>query len=282
MLVRRTEATVTEGCSVVPLCCCRLQTAAGVAACEHVCVARQQPSSSCAALRTLEAPSGATGAPLSRAGRRAGAASGDCVFLEAESDADSCTHVVARHAEQPSVGWAAARGRQAVTHFWVWECCRAQHLLPLGDPVRSHSCPAAPVCTCTSLRASCSAHSTGVCSGASLQQSECRLFEDKHPGTDAPLRSARQLYRPARAAALPGAGGVQATLTGFQGAQRQHVLELLRMMGVHVQKSMQLSTITHVVAKDTQSTASAKLCFARTCARRRPLSSPHVRSPCEG
>ncbi len=165
---------MTEGCSVVPRCCCRLQTAAGVAACVHVCVARQQPSSSCAALRTPEAPSGATGAPLSRAGRRAGAASGDCVFLEAESDADSCTHVVARHAEQPSVGWAAARGRQAVTHFWVWECCRAQHLLPLGDPVRSHSCPAAPVCTGTSLRASCSAHSTGVCSGASLRQPACR------------------------------------------------------------------------------------------------------------
>jgi len=38
-----------------------------------------------------------------------------------------------------------------------------------------------------------------------------------------------------------------------------------------VQKSMQLSTITHVVAKDTQSTASAKLCFARTCVRRRPM-----------
>ena len=58
------------------------------------------------------------------------------MFLEAESDADSCTHVVARHAEQPSVGWAAARGQHAVTHFWVWECCRAQQLLPLGDPVR--------------------------------------------------------------------------------------------------------------------------------------------------
>ena len=59
---------------------------------------------------------------------------------------------------------------------------------------------------------------------------------------------------------------MQATLTGFQGAQRQHILQLLRAMGVHVQKSMQLSTITHVVAKDTDDTASSKLVTARRCA----------------
>ena len=56
---------------------------------------------------------------------------------------------------------------------------------------------------------------------------------------------------------------MHATLTGFQGMQRQHILELLRAMGVHVQKSMLLSSITHVVAKDTQDATSAKLVNAR-------------------
>ena len=45
--------------------------------------------------------------------------------------------------------------------------------------------------------------------------------------------------------------------------QRQHILELLRAMGVRVHKSMLLSTITHVVAKDTQDATSAKLVNAR-------------------
>lgn len=74
------------------------------------------------------------------------------------------------------------------------------------------------------------------------------------------------MYRPAPEAALLGAGGVQATLTGFQGAQRQHILQLLRAMGVHVQKSMLLATITHVVANDTGDTTSNKLVAARRCA----------------
>jgi len=140
-------------------------------------------------------------------------------------------------------------------------------------PALQHPFVQAPAC------APAAARTALACVPAPACDSLHAVTEGMRPGTDAPPRRARQLYRPARAAALPGARGVQATLTGFQGAQRQHVLELLRMMGVHVQKSMQLSTITHV---DTRSTASAKLCFARTCARRGTLSSPHVRSPCEG
>ncbi|KAK9840981.1 hypothetical protein WJX81_003698 [Elliptochloris bilobata] len=133
--------------------------------------------------------------------------------LHMESDVGSCTHVVARHAEQPGVRWAMESGAQPVSHFWVWECVEAQQLLPTEDP----------------------------------------------------------LYRPAREAALPGSRHVQATLTGFQGAQRQHIIELLRVMGVRVQKSMLLSSITHVVAKDTHDPASDKLVTARRYQDRRRI-----------
>ena len=59
------------------------------------------------------------------------------MLLSAPHHVKACTHVIARHAEQRSTGWAAAERVEQVSHFWVWECCEAQRLLPLADPVRT-------------------------------------------------------------------------------------------------------------------------------------------------
>lgn len=53
------------------------------------------------------------------------------------------------------------------------------------------------------------------------------------------------------------------SVTAFQGMQRQILLDLLRCMGVGVQKQMHMGTATHVVAQNVDDDKSEKLTYAR-------------------
>ena len=53
------------------------------------------------------------------------------------------------------------------------------------------------------------------------------------------------------------------SVTAFQGLQRQILLDMLRCMGVGVQKQMHMGTATHVVAQDMDDQKSEKLAHAR-------------------
>lgn len=53
------------------------------------------------------------------------------------------------------------------------------------------------------------------------------------------------------------------SVTAFQGTQRQILLDLLRCMGVGVQKQMHMGTATHVVAQNVDDEKSVKLAYAR-------------------
>lgn len=53
------------------------------------------------------------------------------------------------------------------------------------------------------------------------------------------------------------------SVTAFQGMQRQILLDMLRCMGVGVQKQMHMGTATHVVAQDVDDAKSEKLAYAR-------------------
>ena len=53
------------------------------------------------------------------------------------------------------------------------------------------------------------------------------------------------------------------SVTAFQGMQRQILLDMLRCMGVDVQKQMHMCTATHVVAQDVDDDKSEKLAYAR-------------------
>ena len=53
------------------------------------------------------------------------------------------------------------------------------------------------------------------------------------------------------------------SVTAFQGMQRQILLDMLRCMGVGVQKQMHMGTATHVVAQDVDDEKSEKLAYAR-------------------
>ncbi|KAL6782513.1 hypothetical protein ACKKBG_A07070 [Auxenochlorella protothecoides x Auxenochlorella symbiontica] len=73
------------------------------------------------------------------------------------------------------------------------------------------------------------------------------------------------LLRPLPSAALPGAGAVTASLTGFCGAHRCLALALLRCAGFSASKAMQVSTTTHLLATwDEGSAPSTKLDVARS------------------
>lgn len=73
-------------------------------------------------------------------------------FLLSKGDVAACTHVIARHAEQPSARWAAEHSVQAVSHFWVWECTEARQLLQTDDPVLPIDLPLLCLCRSPSLR----------------------------------------------------------------------------------------------------------------------------------
>ena len=54
------------------------------------------------------------------------------------------------------------------------------------------------------------------------------------------------------------------SVSGFQGIHRQTLLEMLRCMGVDVQKAVQLGSATHIVAQDVTDQSSQKMVVART------------------
>ena len=53
------------------------------------------------------------------------------------------------------------------------------------------------------------------------------------------------------------------SITAFQGMQRQILLDMLRCMGVGVQKQMHMGSATHIVAQDVDDKVSAKLKVTR-------------------
>ena len=53
------------------------------------------------------------------------------------------------------------------------------------------------------------------------------------------------------------------SVTGFQGIHRQLLLDMLRCMGVDVQKEMRLASATHIIAQDVDDKPSKKLQHAR-------------------
>lgn len=53
------------------------------------------------------------------------------------------------------------------------------------------------------------------------------------------------------------------SVTSFQGLQRQILLDMLRCMGVEVQKEMRLNDVTHIIARDVDDKSSKKLEHAR-------------------
>ena len=53
--------------------------------------------------------------------------------------------------------------------------------------------------------------------------------------------------------------GYGVSITAFQGMQRQILLDLLRCLGVDVQKQMRLNAATHIVAQDVDDKTSNKL-----------------------
>lgn len=53
------------------------------------------------------------------------------------------------------------------------------------------------------------------------------------------------------------------SVTSFQGLQRQVLLDMLRCMGVEVQKEMRLNAVTHIIARDVDDRSSKKLEHAR-------------------
>lgn len=59
------------------------------------------------------------------------------------------------------------------------------------------------------------------------------------------------------------AAGCGVSVTSFQGLQRQVLLDMLRCMGVEVQKEMRLNAVTHIIARDVDDRSSKKLEHAR-------------------
>ena len=57
--------------------------------------------------------------------------------------------------------------------------------------------------------------------------------------------------------------GYGVSITAFQGMQRQILLDLLRCLGVDVQKQMRLNTATHLIAQDVDDKTSSKLQHVR-------------------
>lgn len=53
------------------------------------------------------------------------------------------------------------------------------------------------------------------------------------------------------------------SITAFQGMQRQILLDMLRCMGVDVQKQMRLGSATHIIAQDVDERISNKLQHVR-------------------
>ena len=67
-----------------------------------------------------------------------------------EADAQSYTHVVADHRQEPHAMLAARQGKQIVSLLWLWECVSSSRLLPIGGEkvvpffLKGETCGAAP------------------------------------------------------------------------------------------------------------------------------------------
>ncbi|KAL3139869.1 hypothetical protein ABBQ38_004164 [Trebouxia sp. C0009 RCD-2024] len=81
--------------------------------------------------------------------------------------------------------------------------------------------------------------------------------------TQTVLPCTHPLHKPFPGSAIQGATAYGVSITAFQGMQRQILLDMLRCMGVDVQKQMRLGSATHIIAQDVDERISNKLQHVR-------------------